>query len=145
MNFKILILLLFFPFLAISNELDISKLTNEEIIQERKGAMSKIKVLSTAIYPLVFAGEFDEIKDLNNKLLINAEQFKLLFPEGSQGGKAADLIWTDRETFNLYNDNFIQDIENIMQSIEEEDSVSLSENFNKMAANCGTCHRKFRN
>ena len=145
MNFKILILLLFFPFLAFSNELDISKLTNEEIIKERKGAMSKIKALSTAIYPLVFAGEFDEIKDLNNKLLINAEQFKLLFPEGSQGGKAADLIWTDRETFNLYNDNFIQDIENIMQSIEEEDSVSLSENFNKMAANCGTCHRKFRN
>ena len=145
MNFKILILLLFFPFLAISNELDISKMTNEEIIKERKGTMSKIKALSTAIYPLVFAGEFDEIKDLNNKLLNNAEQFKLLFPEGSQGGKAADLIWTDRETFNLYNDNFIQDIENIMQSIEDEDSVSLSENFNKMAANCGTCHRKFRN
>lgn len=107
--------------------------------------MSKIKALSTAIYPLVFAGEFDEIKDLNNKLLNNAKQFKHLFPEGSQGGKAADLIWTDRETFNLYNDNFIQDIEYIMQSIEEEDSVSLSENFNKMAANCGTCHKKFRN
>ena len=102
MNFKILILLLFFPFLAISSELDISKLTNEEIIKERKGAMSKIKALSTAIYPLVFAGEFDEIKDLNKKLLINAEQFKLLFPEGSQGGKAADLIWTDRETCLLY-------------------------------------------
>ena len=82
MNFKILILLLFFPFLAISNELDISKMTNEEIIKERKGAMSKIKAFSTAIYPLVFAGEFDEIKDLNNKLLNNAEQFKLLFPEG---------------------------------------------------------------
>ena len=88
---------------------------------------------------------YDEIKDLNNKLLNNAEQFKLLFPDRSLGGKAADLIWTDRETFNLYNDNFIQDIENIMQSIEEEDSVSLSENFNKMAANCGTCHKKFRN
>jgi len=145
MNFKILILLLFFPFLANSNELDISKMTNEEIIKERKGAMSKIKTLSTAIYPLVFAGEFDEIKDLNNKLLNNAKQFKLLFPERSQGSKAADLIWTDRETFNLYNNNFIQDIENIMQSIEEEDSVSLSENFNKMAANCGTCHKKFRN
>ena len=32
MNFKILILLLFFPFLAISNELDISKMANEEIM-----------------------------------------------------------------------------------------------------------------
>ena len=120
MNFKILILLLFFPFFAISNELDVSKMTNEEIIKERKGAMSKIKALSTAIYPLVFAGEFNEIKDLNNKLLNNAEQFKLLFPEGSQGGKAADLIWTDRDTFNLYNDNFIKDIENIMQSMKKK-------------------------
>ena len=45
MNFKILILFLFFPFLAISNELDISNLTNEEIIKERKGAMSKIKYM----------------------------------------------------------------------------------------------------
>ena len=58
MNFKILILLLFFPFVAISNELEVSKMTNEEIIKERKGTMSKIKALSTTIYPLIFAGEF---------------------------------------------------------------------------------------
>ena len=65
--------------------------------------------------------------------------------EGTQGGKASDLIWEDRETFNLYNDNFIKSIQDIAISIENEDSVSLMENFNIMASNCGTCHKKFRN
>ena len=78
-------------------------------------------------------------------LLHAAKEFKELFPEGSQGGKASSLIWEDRETFNIYNDNFIKSIEDIAISIENEDSVSLMENFNIMASNCGTCHKKFRN
>ena len=77
--------------------------------------------------------------------LHNAKEFKLLFPEGSQGGKASSLIWEDRETFDLYNDNFINSIENIGISIENEDSVSLMENFTIMTSNCGTCHKKFKN
>jgi len=36
-------------------------------------------------------------------------------------------------------------IEDIALSIENGDSVSLMENFNVMASNCGTCHKKFRN
>ena len=91
------------------------------------------------------SGEFDEIKKVNDELLHAASKFKDLFPEGSQGSKASDLIWEDRETFNIYNDNFIASIENIALSIKNEDSVSLMENFNIMASNCGTCHKKFRN
>ena len=74
-----------------------------------------------------------------------ATEFKQLFPEGAQGGKASNLIWEDRETFNLYNDNFIKSIQDIAISIENDDSVSLMENFNIMASNCGTCHKKFKN
>ena len=107
--------------------------------------MSKIKAYSTKMYPLTMSGEFDEIKKVNDELLHAASEFKDLFPEGSQGGKASALIWEDRETFDLYNDNFIKSIENIAISIENEDSVSLMENFNIMASNCGTCHKKFRN
>ena len=77
-------------------------------------------------------------------MLVSTE-FKQLFPEGAQGGKASNLIWKDRETFNLYNDNFIKSIQDIALSIENKDSVSLMENFNIMATNCGTCHKKFRN
>ena len=118
--------------------------------------MSKIKAYSTKMYPLTMSGEFDEIKKVNDELLHAASEFKDLFPEGSQGGKASSLIWEEgetlegetlggRETFNLYNDNFIKSIEDIAISIENEDSVSLMENFNIMASNCGTCHKKFRN
>ena len=145
MNIKLILLLIFIPFFAISHEVNIEDKSVEEIVKKRMGNMSKIKAYSSKMYPLTMTGEFDEIKLVNEKLLHAAKDFKELFPEGSQGGKASDLIWEDRETFNLYNDNFIISIEDILISIENEDSVSLMENFNIMASNCGTCHKKFRN
>ena len=107
--------------------------------------MSKIKAYSTKMYPLIMSGEFDEIKEINDMLLNAAKEFKELFPKGSQGSKASGLIWDDKETFNLYNDNFVESIESIAINIENEDSVSLMKNFNIMASNCGTCHKKFKN
>ena len=145
MNIKLLLLIIFIPFFAISHEINIEDKAVEEIVKQRMGNMSKIKAYSSKMYPLTMTGEFDEIKLVNEELLHAAKDFKELFPEGSQGGKASDLIWEDRETFDLYNDNFIKSIEDIAISIENEDSVSLMENFNIMASNCGTCHKKFRN
>ena len=145
MNIKLLLLIIFIPFFAISHEINIEDKNVEEIVKLRMGNMSKIKAYSSKMYPLTMTGEFDEIKLVNEELLHAAKDFKELFPEGSQGGKASDLIWEDRETFDLYNDNFIKSIEDIAISIENADSVSLMENFNVMASNCGTCHKKFRN
>ena len=145
MNIKLLLLIIFIPFFAISHEINIEDKNFEEIVKQRMGNMSKIKAYSSKMYPLTMTGEFDEIKLVNEELLHAAKDFKELFLEGSQGGKASDLIWEDRETFDLYNDNFIKSIEDIALSIENEDSVSLMENFNVMASNCGTCHKKFRN
>ena len=145
MNIKLILLLIFIPFFAISHEINIEDKNVEKIVKQRMGNMSKIKAYSSKMYPLTMTGEFDEIKLVNKELLHAAKDFKELFPEASQGGKASDLIWEDRETFDLYNDNFIKSIENIALSIENEDSVSLMENFNVMASNCGTCHKKFRN
>jgi len=145
MNIKLILLLILIPFFAISHEVNIEDKNVEEIVKKRMGNMSKIKAYSSKMYPLTMTGEFDEIKLVNEELLHAAKDFKELFPEGSQGGKASNLIWEDRETFDLYNDNFIKSIEDILISIENEDSVSLMENFNIMASNCGTCHKKFRN
>ena len=145
MNIKLILLIILIPFLAISHEVNIEDKTVEEIVKQRMGNMSKIKAYSSKMYPLTMTGEFDEIKLVNEELLHAAKDFKELFPGGSQGGKASNLIWEDRETFDLYNDNFIKSIEDIALSIENEDSVSLMENFNVMASNCGTCHKKFRN
>ena len=145
MNIKLLLLIIFIPFFAISHEINIENKNVEEIVKQRMGNMSKIKAYSSKMYPLTMTGEFDEIKLVNEELLHAAIDFKELFPEGSKSKKASDLIWEDRETFDLYNDNFIKSIKDIAISIENEDSVSLMENFNVMASNCGTCHKKFRN
>ena len=145
MNIKLFLLLIFLPTIVFSHKVSMEDKSVEEIVNKRMGNMSKIKAYSTKMYPLTMSGEFDEIKKVNDELLHAASEFKDLFPEGSQGGKASALIWEDRETFDLYNDNFIKSIEDIVISIENEDSVSLMENFNIMASNCGTCHKKFRN
>ena len=151
MNIKLLLLLIFLPTIVFSHKVSMEDKSVEEIVNKRMANMSKIKAYSTKMYPLTMSGEFDEIKKVNDELLHAASEFKDLFPEGSQGGKASSLIWEEgetlggRETFNLYNDNFIKSIEDIAISIENEDSVSLMDNFNIMASNCGTCHKKFRN
>jgi cytochrome c556 len=145
MNIKLLLFLIFIPFFAFSQEINIEDMSVEDIIKKRTSNMSKIKAYSTKMYPLTMSGEFDEIKEINDMLLNAAKEFKELFPKGSQGSKASGLIWDDKETFNLYNDNFVESIESIAISIENEDSVSLMENFNIMASNCGTCHKKFKN
>ncbi len=145
MNIKIILFIIFLPFMVDSHEVNIEDKKVEEIVKQRMSNMSKIKTYSTKMYPLTMSGEFDEIKKVNDELLHVAKEFKLLFPEGSQGGKASSLIWEDRETFNLYVDNFINSIEEVGISIDNEDSVSLMENFNIMTTNCGTCHKKFKN
>ena len=145
MNIKLLLLLIFLPTIVFSHKVSMEDKSVEEIVNKRMGNMSKIKAYSQKMYPLTMSGEFDEIKELNDELLHAVSEFKELFPEGSQGSKASSLIWEDRETFNIYIDNFIASINNIALSIENEDSVNLMENFNIMSSNCGTCHKKFKN
>ena len=145
MIFKILLFSLFLSFFAHAHEINMEDKNVEKIVKQRMSNMSKIKAYSQKMYPLTMSGEFEEIKQLNDELLHIAKEFILLFPDGSQGGKASSLIWEDRATFELFNNNFISSIEDIVESINNEDSVSLVENFNIMSSNCGACHKKFKN
>ena len=43
MNIKLLLLIIFIPFFAISHEINIEDKTVEEIVKQRMGNMSKIK------------------------------------------------------------------------------------------------------
>ena len=145
MIFKILLFSLFLSFFAHAHEINMEDKNVEQIVKQRMSIMSKIKAYSQKMYPLTMSGEFEEIKQLNDELLHIAKEFILLFPDGSQGGKASSLIWEDRETFELFHNNFVSSIEDIGESINNEDSISLVENFNIMSSNCGTCHKKFKN
>ena len=81
MNIKLILLLIFIPFFAISHEVNIEDKNVEEIVKKRMGNMSKIKANSQKMYPLTMSGEFDEIKKLNDELLHAVSEFKELFPD----------------------------------------------------------------
>ena len=146
-HYKIILVFVFFLFssLVFAHEVTLEDKSIEKIVNERMALMQKIKNSSSKIYRLIASNEFEEINELNKILLHSAMEFRNYYPEGSQHKDASDMIWTDRDTFNEYNDKFVNDIEMIALSLELEDAEMLSDSFKEMAANCGSCHKKFRN
>ena len=150
---KILFLIIFLPSLTFAHKVNLEDKSLEEIINKRMAKMQEIKSSSSKIYKLLASGNFEEIQKLNNILHHAATEFKDLFPEGSQGGGASDSIWTTLDdpddiekidTFSEYNQKFINDIEMIAMSVELQDQDMLNDSFKSMAANCGSCHKKFK-
>jgi cytochrome c556 len=117
----------------------------EEIINERMKKMSIINKLSQKIYKQLNAEDFDIIKKSVEDIEHAAIEFKELFPLGSNGGKAKNIIWEKKILFYEYNDNFLIDIRSMSNNIEEKNITLLKKSFNSMASNCGTCHKKFKN
>ena len=146
-HYKIILVFIFFLFssLVFAHTVTLEDKSIEKIVNERMALMQKIKNSSSKIYRLIASNEFEEINELNKILLHSAMEFRNYYPEGSQHKDASDMIWTDRDTFNEYNDKFVNDIEMIALSVELEDAEMLSDSFKEMAANCGSCHKKFRN
>ena len=146
-RFKIFILIiaLFTPSAIFAHKVSLEDKTLQEIVNKRMALMQKIKSTSSQISKLLMSDDYNTIIEMNNTLLQAAKDFKDHFPEGSQYKSASDEIWNDRDTFNQYIDKFINDIEMIDLSIELEDNEMLSDSFKNMAANCGSCHKKFKN
>ena len=143
--FKILVLFLLFPTFILAHKITLEDKALEEIVNYRMALMQKIKSTSSQIHKLLQSDDHTMILELNKTLLHSAKEFKEYFPEGAQYKSASDEIWNDRDTFNEYIDNFINDIEMISLSIELEDNEMLNDSFKEMAANCGSCHKKFKN
>ena len=142
---KILFLLIFLPSVLFAHKVTLEDKSLEEIVNKRMALMMEIKSTSTQMYRILQSNDYDTILELNTTLLNAASEFKNYYPEGSQHKSASDEIWNDRETFNNFNDKFVNDIEMISLSIELEDNKMLNDAFKEMAANCGSCHKKFRN
>ena len=145
--FKITIsaLISFIPLYVLAHKVTLEDKSLVEIVNERKAIMQKIKSTSSKLYRLINSDQYEEMLELNETLLHSASEFKDFYPENSQAEGASDNIWSDRETFNEYNQNFVDDIEMISLSIELEDKEMISDAIKAMAANCSTCHKKFRN
>ena len=144
---KIILILLFLisPTILMAHKVSLEDKSLEEIVNNRMALMQKVKSTSSQIFRLLKTKDYDAILELNETLLHAATEFKDHYPEGSQHKGASEEIWNDRETFNEFNDKFISDIEMISLSAELEDSEMLNDAFKVMSANCGACHKKFRN
>tara|TARA_Y100001954_G_C15425726_1_gene414427 strand:- start:135 stop:578 length:444 start_codon:yes stop_codon:yes gene_type:complete len=142
---KILFLLFFLPSILFAHKVTLEDKSLEEIVNKRMALMMEIKSTSTKMYRILQSNDYEAMLELNSTLLNAASEFKNYYPEGSQHKSASDEIWNDRETFNNFNDKFVNDIEMISLSIELEDNEMLNDAFKEMAANCGSCHKKFRN
>ena len=146
-QFKIslLIIALLIPTVIFAHKVTLEDKSLEEIVNNRMALMQKIKSISSQMSKLLQSDEYDTIIELNNTLLNSAKEFKEAFPEGTQYKTASNEIWNDRVSFNEYIDKFINDIEMIGISIELEDNEMFNSSFKEMAANCGSCHKKFKN
>ena len=142
---KILYLIILTPSIVFAHKVTLENKSLEEIVNKRMALMMEIKSTSTQMYRILQTNDYEAILELNTVLLNAASEFKNYYPEGSQHKGASDEIWNDRETFNEFNDKFVSDIEMISLSIELEDNDMLNDAFKVMAANCGSCHKKFRN
>ena len=147
MHSKIILILLFLisPTILMAHKVSLEDKSLEEIVNNRMALMQKVKSTSSQIFRFLKTNDYDAILELNETLLHAATEFKDHYPEGSQHKGASEEIWNDRETFNELNDKFVSDIEMISLSAELEDSEMLNDAFKVMSANCGACHKKFRN
>ncbi len=145
--FKITIstLISFIPLYVLAHKVTLEDKSLEKIVNERMAIMQKIKSTSSKLYRFINSDQYEEMLELNETLLHSASEFKDFYPENSQAEGASDNIWSDRETFNEYNQKFVDDIEMISLSIELEDKEMISDAIKAMSANCSTCHKKFRN
>ena len=146
-RFKIILILLSLitPTVLTSHNVTLEDKSLEEIVNNRMALMQEVKSTSSQIFKLLKTNDYEAILELNKKLLHSATEFKDHYPEGSQHKGASEEIWNDRETFNEFNNKFVSDIEMISLSVELEDNEMLNDAFKVMAANCGSCHKKFRN
>ena len=146
-RFKIILIVLSLitPTILMGHKVTLEDKSLEETVNNRMALMQKVKSTSSQIFRLLKTNDYEAILELNETLLHAATDFKNHYPEGRQHKGASEEIWNDRETFNELNDKFVNDIEMISLSAELEDSEMLNDAFKVMAANCGACHKKFRN
>ena len=155
-RFKIILiaLTLITPTILMGHKVTLEDKSLEEIVNNRMALMQKVKSTSSQIFRLLKTNDYEAILELNETLLHAASEFKDHYPEGSQHKGASEAIWLTKDdpdnpdkvdTFLEFNNKFVSDIEMISLSAELEDNEMLNDAFKEMAANCGSCHKKFRN
>lgn len=138
-------------FLGVSSAaLLISGVSHADVIADRQAIMKDFGRSLGAIAPMV-KGEkpFDTDAAFAALEKINTDAQKLdvdtLFPAGSDKGdtEASPKIWEDRDDFSKH----VQKMQNdaaAAVAAKPQDLDSLKTAFQRVAANCGSCHEVYR-
>ena len=104
-----------------------------------------ILIILLLITPTILMGHKVTLEDKSLEEIVN-NRMALMQKVKSTSSQIFRLLKTnDYEAILELNDKFVSDIEMISLSAELEDSEMLNDAFKVMSANCGACHKKFRN
>ncbi len=122
-------------------------LAQDDVIAERKGIMRGNGAAARAGTQIV-RGEvpFDaaKVKEVFDGVAAGMTRFPTLFPETSRTGntRASPRIWEDPQGFRAASAKIVQDASQAAASTT--DLASFQANFQRVAANCNSCHEAYR-
>lgn len=113
----------------------------QEIMKMNGAAMKKVGDMVKGAAPF----NATEAADAMKLIADNMKDFPSLFPEGSDQGdtKASEAIWTDMAGFTAASEKLVADATEA-QAAAAEGLSSFSPAFQAVSANCGGCHKPFR-
>lgn len=122
-------------------------LAQTDVIAERK-ALMRGNGAATRVGTQMIRGEvpFDVAKarEVFSGIVAGMDRFPNLFPEGTQTGdtRAAPTIWTENAGFRAAAAKIMEDAKQAAESTT--DLASFQANFQRVGANCNSCHEKYR-
>ncbi len=122
-------------------------LAQTDVIAERKGIMrGNGAAVRTGTQMIRGEVPYDaaRAKQVFDGIAAGMPRFPTLFPENSKTGdtKAGPRIWTDMEGFRAASAKIVTDAQ--AASAATTDQASFQANFQKVTANCQSCHEAYR-
>jgi len=120
-------------------------------IEDRKAHMKERGALMRVLAPVAQGKQdFDAamVMDALEKLQANAEvgrDVAAFWPEGTDTGdsKSSPNIWADLEGYQAASDKYAADVAAAVEAAPQ-DLAAFQAVFGPAAANCGSCHEKYR-
>jgi len=119
----------------------------EDAVKYRQGAFQLIRAHFSSLQPVV-KGEvpYDKAAVAGDVYVLDvvAKLPWKAFMQGTQGGAAKDIIWSDPDGFKKAQENFLATLGPLTQAADEGNLDKLRAAFAKTGAACKACHDIFR-
>ncbi len=117
----------------------------QDMVGQREASMKQLGANLQAIKAVVDAsGPMGAVvpraEDMRDYFARMAQQF----PAGSEGGKAAPAVWSDRAGFERAVGSAGAAAAKLASASAANDGAAVAAAFREVAASCGACHRTYR-